>query len=415
MMLSSLRRSSRAHTSTAFSWSGNLFGRSVWGEGWRQLGQGVDAVGLVHQNDSISNCATPNAPSCVNKAFSQARSFASGNGMPTATSNPPPPTHKEISAPQDFAQLVTLSKSIPIIIDAYAVWCGPCKQLDPVLCKAVEKQQGKIVLAKMDIDSPSLAPLTQQLQITSVPTLFLLIGGRIVDIKTGVPPPSELDEWINKAIQLAQAVQQAAMGTQRESDVGGGGDPKEAVRQGFEAIKRATPLEMIAPTFAGVLQSPGVDPITKAEATAGLAYCALKEGDIDTAKDLLHNSRSLLKQDEPVPEKVEMVGAVLELTEEGVAREMRVGTLNDSILDQLRGKIEKDPKDLIARYDLALCLWISDRKEEAVDQAMHLVRLDRNWNDQAGKQLLLRMGSAFGDSSEEGKSIRRRLSNVWFI
>lgn len=378
---------------------------SVWVEP-HQLLTGVNAVNA--QNFKFVTFTNVLPSSFASTTWT--RSFASAS-VPTQTSQPP--THKEISVPQDFTEIVTLSKSVPVIIDAYAVWCGPCKQLDPVLKKAVEKQRGKIMLAKMDIDSPSLAPLMQQLQIASVPTLFLLIGGRIVDVKTGVPPPSELNEWISKAVQLAQAVQQAAMGKQSESE--GGTDPKEMVRQGFEAMKGSSPLEMVAPKFAGVVQNPDIDAPTKAEATAGLAYCAIKEGDISTGRDLLQNARSLLKPDEPVPEKVEMVGAILDLVEEGGARDMGIGTLDDGFLEQLRETVRLNPNDLDARYDLALGLWICDQREDAIDEALRLVRVDKQWNDQAGRQLVLRMASAFGNSSEEGKSARKRLSNLWFI
>jgi thioredoxin-like negative regulator of GroEL len=233
---------------------------------------------------------------------------------PTHTSSPthtsPPTSFLEITDAQSFNSVVSLSNTgIPVILQASAAWCGPCKQLEPVLKQQITAQNGKIALAKLDIDLPAVAPLVQQLQITSVPTLILLLGGRAVDIKQGAPSPPELKEWITKAIELAEAVKKAAVGgeteQQGEENIDDGvsappaKDPKLLIEEAFSEARspegRAS-IEKLAPKFAAALNHPTADVVIKAEATAGLALCAILDGDLSTAKELLSNAKAAANQ-----------------------------------------------------------------------------------------------------------------------
>lgn len=150
---------------------------------------------------------------------------------PSATPGPTPPL--EITRPQDFSDLIAFSSTVPIILDAHAAWCGPCKQLDPVLKQLIASHGGQIALAKLDIDAPAMAPLVQQLQIKSVPTLFLIFGGRIIDVKMGVPPQAELRSWINKAVELAKAVAGAVKGEGAGKGDSAKVDPWDALREAY--------------------------------------------------------------------------------------------------------------------------------------------------------------------------------------
>ncbi|KAL4552742.1 hypothetical protein Ndes2526B_g02654 [Nannochloris sp. 'desiccata'] len=204
---------------------------------------------------------------------------------PPASPSPPSTSFLEITDAQSFNSAVALSNTVPVILDAYAQWCGPCKQLDPVLRQAITDQGGKIALAKLDIDVPAVAPLVQQLQIASVPTLILLFGGRAVDIKQGAPSPPELKEWVSKAIELAEAVKKAAGAKQEEEKEGEGGvstvDPKILIEGAFTEARSPegrVSIEKLAPRFAAAMNNPTADSATKAEATAGLALCAVLDG-----------------------------------------------------------------------------------------------------------------------------------------
>lgn len=321
----------------------------------------------------------------------------------------------EVTNAETFNSAVALSNTIPVILDAYAQWCGPCKQLDPVLKKTVAEQGGKIALAKMDIDTPALAPLVQQLQINSVPTLILLFGGRAVGIKQGAPPPAELKKWIAEAIDLAEAVSGAA-GTksQPEAEVA---DPKTLVQEGFDAARSpGAAIEKIAPKFASAMQSPAADAVTKAEATAGLALCAVLDGDFPTAKELIANAKAAAEQAQQAApgtifNEVEAVDAYLGLAEEEAA----VLESDSRNIEDLQAAVDKEKKDLDALHALVLRLVTAGRLEEAGNAALQLVRRDREWKEQAGKQLVLKIADAMGGDSEAGKAVRRRLSNIWFI
>ena len=167
----------------------------------------------------------PNSPSlAVIRAFSS-------NAPPEMPGLP-----KEITTPQEFSDLIAFSSQVPIILDAYATWCGPCKQLDPVLKQLIDSHGGRVALAKLDIDVPTLAPLVQQLQINSVPTLFLIFGGRIIDVKMGVSPQAELREWINKAVELAKAVAGAVKGEAPGKGESATANPWDTLREAYVTL-----------------------------------------------------------------------------------------------------------------------------------------------------------------------------------
>ena len=351
-------------------------------------------------------------------------------GLSTSTpSSPSPPSSPilEITNAQSFNAAVALSNTVPVILDAYAQWCGPCKQLDPVLKQQIAAQNGKIALAKLDIDVPAVAPLVEQLKIASVPTLILLFGGRAVDIKQGAPSPPELKEWIKKAIELAEAVKNAAGAKQEgledaasdESSAAAAMDPKILIEQAFSEARSPqgrSSVEKIAPKFAAAMNNSTADAATKAEATAGLALCAVLDGDVATAKELLSNAKAAFEQvqqqalpGETFITEIPAVEASLSLVED-----LSNNTEPRSI-QELQQAIESNKKDLEAMYALGLKLFEAGNMEEAVDTALLLVRRDREWQEQAGKKLVLKIADALGNKNEIGKAARRRLSNIWFI
>ena len=299
--------------------------------------------------------------------------------------------------------------------------------------------QGKIALAKLDIDNPTLAPLVQNLQISSVPTLFILFGGRVIDVKQGALSPTELSQWITKAIQLSESVAQAAGAkvTTNVPDDGMVEDPPTTVEQAFVTLRSTVPreeiqIETIAPKLAAVMNGNlngnenNVEPSAtlKAEAIAGLALCAVVDGDVATATGLLSDAKKIAEEALRAPseggvramQQVEAVEASLSLLEES-KREGIGGGGGDGDGAMLQQQIASSgtKKDLEALRKIALALFGANRVEEAIDVALQIVKIDREWGDQAGKGLVVKMATAAGPDSEIGKSARRRLSNMWFI
>ena len=386
-----------------------------------------------HSTSSFTSLTPPFLPT---------NAFAASYSTTTTAPPPPPPTPPlitEVSDQESFISVLQLSNTIPVILDAHAQWCAPCKQLDPELKKQVTALQGKIALAKLDIDNPTLAPLVQNLQISSVPTLFILFGGRVIDVKQGALSPTELSQWITKAIQLSESVAQAAGAkvTTNVPDDGMVEDPPTTVEQAFVTLRSTVPreeiqIETIAPKLAAVMNGNlngnenNVEPSAtlKAEAIAGLALCAVVDGDVATATGLLSDAKKIAEEALRAPseggvramQQVEAVEASLSLLEES-KREGIGGGGGDGDGAMLQQQIASSgtKKDLEALRKIALALFGANRVEEAIDVALQIVKIDREWGDQAGKGLVVKMATAAGPDSEIGKSARRRLSNMWFI
>lgn len=276
----------------------------------------------------------------------------------------------------------------------------------------MEATEGAVKLAKLDIDNAALAPLLQQMQVSSVPTLFLLFGGRMLGVKAGVPPQQELKAWIDEAVVLAEkqlgrnlrgATQQGEQAQQ---------DPKALLEKGFKALDSGAGVALdIAPLFAAVLQEEaGGDAGDRARALAGLAMCAMLEDppNLDTARELVASAQAAAPP--ATPDEVARADALVQL-----AAELGAEASSPLTLPQLQAQVAADPEDLPSRYMLALRQFAAGQHAEAVDSALAIVRTDRDWREQAGKQLLLRFFDAMGPASELSKRGRKRLSNIWFM
>ena len=164
------------------------------------------------------------------------------------------------------------------------------------------------------------------------------------------------------------------------------------------------------------MQNPEADAVTKTEATAGLALCAVLDGDFSTAKELISNAHAAAEQAQQATpgtsvDEVAAVEAFLELAEQAAG----LKESESRSIEELLKAVDKDKKDLDALHALSLQLFVSGRHEEAANVALLLVRRDREWKEQAGKKIVLKIADALGSGSDIGKSIRRRLSNIWFI
>lgn len=279
---------------------------------------------------------------------------------------------------QNFARdVLEVSRQVPVIVDFWAPWCGPCKQLTPILENAVKAARGAVRLVKMNIDEePEVA---QQLRVQSIPAVFAFKNGRPVDGFMGALPESQIKAFIARLV----------------GDLGPS-PAEELVAMGREAFE-AGDLSRAAQAFAQAAQEEPGNPA----AVAGLARCYIKAGDFDRAKQTL----ALVRPDARNDPEFTAAEAALSLAE-------KAADLGD--IGELQARIEANPKDHQARFDLALALNARGDREGAVDQLLISIEYDRNWNEEAARKQLVEFFDAYGPKDEVTLSGRRRLSSILF-
>jgi putative thioredoxin len=286
---------------------------------------------------------------------------------------------KDVSIETFARDVLEASREVPVIVDFWAPWCGPCKQLGPALEKAVNAAKGAVRMVKINVDdNPEIA---QQLRIQSIPTVYAFKNGQPVDGFQGALPES----------QVRAFVEQLAGGH-------GGADHTAEVLAAADEAFAAGDLAMAAQAYGHVLQDEPGHP----KAVAGLARCYLKSGDLERARSTL----KLVRPDGAGDEAVRAVEAELGLAENA--------SKVSGDLAALKAKVEADPKDHQARYDLALALDAGGDRDGALDQLLELVRRDRKWNDEAARKHLVTLFEAMGPTDPRTVAARRRLSSILF-
>jgi putative thioredoxin len=284
---------------------------------------------------------------------------------------------KETTTAGFAADVIRESRQQPVLVDFWAPWCGPCKQLTPALEKAVRAAGGKIKLVKMNIDDhPSIAG---QLGIQSIPAVIAFKNGQPVDGFMGAIPESQIREFLEKVIGK-----------------GAGAELADALAAAAEA-RAAGDTQTAADIYSGVLeQTPD-----SADAAAGLADLLFEGGDTETARAVLAQLPAD-KQDGPA---VAAVRAKIKLAEEAAA-------LGNPA--EFEARLAKDPKDHEARFDLAVIQNAQGKRAEAADNLLAIFKADRNWRDDAARQQLLQFFDAWGPTDETTLSSRRKLSSILF-
>jgi putative thioredoxin len=278
--------------------------------------------------------------------------------------------------------VIEASKTVPVIVDFWATWCGPCRTLGPALEAAVTKAKGAVKMVKIDVDRNQA--YAGQLRVQSIPTVYAFWQGQPVDGFQGALPPSQVDQFVAKI---------AGMGNGAASEDEDLSAAIEAAEQMLEEGAAADAAE----TFAAILQE---DP-ANAAAHGGLvrAYLAMK--DIEQAEAILNGAPAEIA----TSAEVEAARAALALARKAE----KAGPV-----DALRAKLEADPADHQARFDLATALHASGKVEEAVNELLDLFRRDREWNDGAAKAQLFEIFNALKATDPVALNGRRKLSSMIF-
>ena len=273
--------------------------------------------------------------------------------------------------------VIEASKQVPVLVDFWAPWCGPCKQLTPMIEKVVRAQNGKVRLVKINIDENQA--LANQLRIQSIPTVYAFRDGRPLDGFQGAQPESAIKAFVDRLLGEEAAVDAAA-----------------ALAAADQALE-AGDLQGAAEIFAALLQD---DP-QNVPALAGLARCYLKSGDLARAEQTL----GLVPPDKLSAGPVAAVQAAIDLAK-------LASKAGDA--SKLQAKVEAEPANHQARIDYAMVLAAGGKKSEATDQLLESFRRDRKWNDEAARKQLVQLFDAWGPKDPATLEGRRKLSSILF-
>ncbi len=286
---------------------------------------------------------------------------------------------KDVTTASFKAEVLLASTKQPVLVDFWAPWCGPCKQLGPVLEKAVADSKGKVALVKMNIDDhPEIAG---QLGIQSIPAVIAFDRGQPVDGFVGALPESQVRGFIERLV----------------GPLSGG---TEALIAEAEAAAAAGDPEGASELYARVLAEEETNP----KAIGGLARLHIEAGNLDEARAVLSMASPTAPGKDPDP-AIAAALAALHLTEQAA---------NVGDLAPLQKALAANPDDHQARFDLAVALNAHGDRDQAADELLAIIKRDRAWNEAAARKQLLQFFEAWGLMDKTTVAARRKLSAIWF-
>ena len=284
---------------------------------------------------------------------------------------------KETTTQTFVKDVIEESKRQPVLIDFWAPWCGPCKQLTPVLEKVVRAAKGKVKLVKMNIDEHPQIP--GQMGIQSIPAVIAFVNGQPADGFMGALPESQVVAFL-----------------ERLTKGGIGGEAKDLLKLADAALAGGDPAGA-ATLYAQLLAEDNAN----VPALAGLARCYVETGALDQARQTL----AMIPDSKRNESAVAAALAALQLAEQAK-------TLGP--LTELEQKVATNPLDHQARFDLALALNGKGRRLDALEQLVAIIKRDRKWNDDGARKQLVQFFDAWGPTDEATIEGRRRLSSILF-
>ncbi len=285
---------------------------------------------------------------------------------------------KDSDTKRFMIDVIEASRQVPVIVDFWAPWCGPCKQLTPALEKAVTQAKGKVRLVKVNVDENQ--QLAAQMRVQSIPAVFAFVNGQPVDGFMGALPDSQIKQFIDK--------------------LGGQGSLAEEIEAALAEAREAMTRKdypVASEIFTQVL---GADP-ENAGALAGMARCQIETGDLDAA------GATLALVPKTKLNEVDVLGAK-------AALELALNPVDLSEIATLQRTIETTPDDFQSRLDLSVALNAAGRKQEALDHLLYVIGKDRAWNEDGARKQLVKFFEAWGPKDEFTLAGRRRLSSILF-
>ncbi|GKQ53979.1 thioredoxin [Bradyrhizobium sp. Ce-3] len=287
---------------------------------------------------------------------------------------------KETTTQTFVKDVIEESRRQPVLIDFWAPWCGPCRQLTPLLEKAVNNAKGRVKLVKMNIDEHPQIP--GQMGIQSIPAVIAFVNGQPADGFMGAVPESQINAFIDKITKGVPAP----------------GEPNLAeILAEADAVLAEGDAAQAAQIYAEVLAHDA----TNIAALAGLAKCYVTSGAVEQAKQTL----AMVPESKRNDAAVKAVQAAIDLAEQAQS----VGPIAE-----LEQKVAANPLDHQARFDLATALNAMNRRVEATEQLLAIVKRDRKWNDDGARKQLVQFFEAWGGTDEATVEGRKRLSTILF-
>ena len=284
---------------------------------------------------------------------------------------------KDVTDQTFMADVVEASREVPVIVDFWAPWCGPCKTLGPQLEAAVQAKKGAVRMAKVNVDENQM--IAGQLQVQSIPTVYAFWQGQPVDGFQGALSQGDVQRFVEKIATLA-----------------GDGGLGEALEAAEEMLAQGAVADA-AQTFAAIL---GEEP-ENAAAMGGLARAHIAMGDLDTAEALLNNAAPAIAAAPEIEAARAQITLARQADEAGP-------------LAELQSAVVANPDDLQARFDYAKALYAAGQAEAAIEELLDLFRRDREWNDGAAKAQLFTIFDALKPTDPLVQKGRRRLSSMIF-